>query len=139
MGCAIAVDKFTNEKRHIVVPRHIACSIQIQARQCIWKAMLPACDGGVVVALVGRVPTKHHVTKSKTACGIGLCCAFEFVDVQILATQNAVDVADGHFDFLSAAFFNRFECRVYFGGGHADSFRNSKRKQDSSRSAAGNA
>ena len=91
--------------------------------------MLPACDGGVVVALIGRVPAKHHVTKTKATCRIRFCGTFEFVDVQVFATQNAIDVTHRHFDFLSATFFKRFECGVYFGGGHGLSFTDSMRSE----------
>ena len=86
--------------------------------------MLPARDRGVVIALIRRVPAKHHITKAKTACRVRLCGTFEFVNVQVLAAQNAVDVADGHFDFLSPTFFNRFECRMYFRCGHDQSYAN---------------
>ena len=86
--------------------------------------MLPTCDGGVVIALIRGVPAKHHVAKTKTTAWVRLCCAFEFVNVQVLATQNTVDVTHGHFDFLSAIFLNRFECGMYFGGGHDQSFVN---------------
>ena len=86
--------------------------------------MLPTCDGGVVVALIRGVPAKHHVAKTKTSGRVRLCGAFEFINMQILATQNTVDVAHSHFDFLRTTFFNRFECRVYFGGGHDQSFVN---------------
>ena len=68
--------------------------------------MLPARDRGVVIALIRRVPAKHHITKTKTTGWVRLCGTFEFVNVQVLAAQNAVDVAHGYFDFLSTAFFN---------------------------------
>ena len=86
--------------------------------------MLPSRDGGVVIALIRGVPAEHHIAKSKTTGWVRLCGAFEFVNVQVLAAQNAVDVADGHFDFLGAAFFNCLKRRVYFGGGHDQSYAN---------------
>ena len=86
--------------------------------------MLPSRDGGVVIALIRGVPAKHHVAKTKTTGWVRLCGTFEFVNVQVLAAQNTVDVAHGYFDFLSPIFFNRFECRMYFRSGHDQSYAN---------------
>ena len=122
MGRCIGVDELAEEKGHALVPGHMAEGSQVQPCQRIGKAVLPARHRGVVVAAVGHVPAQHHVAKAKAAGRVGFGGAQEFVLVQDLAAQHAVDVADGHLDLGRARFFDRLQCGVGFAGcfaGHA--------------------
>ena len=62
--------------------------------------MLPARCGRVVVGGIHHVPSEHHVAKPKTASRVGFGSAQELVTVQVLAAQDAVDVADCNFYLL---------------------------------------
>jgi hypothetical protein len=53
--------------------------------------VVPAGELGVVVALVVHVPAEHHVAEAEAALDGGE----ELVAVDVLAAQDAVDVADG--------------------------------------------
>ena len=57
--------------------------LEVQARQRVGEAVLPAGDLRVVVALVVRVPAEHHVAEAEAA----FHCAGELVDVR--AAQDA--------------------------------------------------
>src|SRR6218665_2192632 len=83
-------------------PGPLAGGARIDAHQRVRVAMLPAGQPGVVIAMVMRIPAQHHVAKAEA----GLGCAFEFVTVQILAAQNAIDITACHLD-LGAARFER--------------------------------
>ena len=65
--------------------------IQVQPRQRIGKAVLPAGELGVVVAVVLRVPAEDHVAETEAVVDRGE----ELVAVEVLAAQDAVDVGDG--------------------------------------------
>src|SRR6187549_1695372 len=54
---------------------------------------MPADQVGVVVELVGAVPTEHDVAHAEAAAQRRAELAF----VDVLATQNAIDVRDGQF------------------------------------------
>ena len=83
--------------------------------------MLPARGRGVVITLVLRVPAQDHVAKPEAALGIRLGGAKELVDVQVLAPQDAVDVAHSHFDFAVAFFAHSGDGGVFFGCRHESS------------------
>ena len=70
-GAPSGVDEFAEEERHVAVPRHRALGVEVEARQGIGKAMLPAGVRGVVVGLVARVPAEHDVAKAEAAAGRG--------------------------------------------------------------------
>jgi len=77
--------------------------------------VLPTGDGGVVVDLVARVPAEDNVAEAEAARRVGFGRALEFVDVQVLATQDAVDVADGDLDLAGAALGDAIEGGVLSG------------------------
>ena len=120
VGRAVGVDELAEEERHAVVPGHVARGVEVDARQRVGKAVLPAGDLGVVVALVVRVPAEHHVAEAEAALGVRLGGAEELVDVQVLAAQDAVDVAARDLDLAGVGLAHRGERRVFFGGGHGE-------------------
>jgi hypothetical protein len=65
-----------------------------------------------------RVPAKDHIAKTKTTRRIGLDRAHEFVDMQVFAAQDAIDIADRDFDFAAPAFCDGGHCRVLFAACH---------------------
>src|SRR6218665_2568445 len=101
-GAAGGVRNWAKKHRPLPIPGHLARGARIDAHQRVRVAMLPAGQPGVVIAMVMRIPAQHHVAKAEA----GLGCAFEFVTVQILAAQNAIDITDCHLD-LGAARFER--------------------------------
>ena len=91
----------------------MALGVEVDACQGVGKAVLPAGDLGVVVALVLRVPAEHHVAEAEALLG----SAKELVAVEDLAAQDAVDVAGRHLDLGSPGFAQcskrgMFELRV---------------------------
>ena len=60
------------------------------------------------------VPAKDHVAKTKAARRIGLDGAHEFVDMQVFAAQDAIDVADRDLDLFATAFRDGGNGRVLF-------------------------
>ena len=88
--------------------------------------MLPTGGHGVVVGDVHHVPAQHHITEAKTTARIRLGSTQKFVDVQILATQHAVDVTDSDLDLFRArgtdlGYGRMFGCFVLLGGRHRGS------------------
>ena len=100
---AVGVDELAQEEGHVAVPGHAARRAQVQPRQRVGEAMLPAGDLGVVVALVLAVPAEHHVAEAEAA----FHRAEELVLVQVLAAQDAVDVAAGDLDLVRAVLARR--------------------------------
>src|SRR6202030_2216626 len=49
-------DELAEEKRHVVVPWHVAVRAEIDARDRVGKALVPAGQGRVVVAMIVHVP-----------------------------------------------------------------------------------
>ena len=84
------------EEIHAVVPGHLAMRAEVEARQRIGKALVPARERGVVVALVVQVPAVHDIAEAEPA----LDHRRELVLVDVLAAQDAVDVGDGDLDAL---------------------------------------
>ena len=105
----VGIDEFAEEEGHAAVPRHVARGAEVDARQCVGEAMLPAGDLGVVVALVGRVPAEDHVAEAEAAFG----GAEELVAVQVLAAQDAVDVAARNLDLDGVGRAHRSQRRVF--------------------------
>jgi hypothetical protein len=66
---------------------------------------VPAGQGRVVVALIVHVPAEHDVAKAEPALDRGK----EFVLVEVLAAQHAVDVGHRHFDPVSGRVANGVE------------------------------
>ena len=71
---------------------------EVEPRERVGKAVLPAGELGVVVGLVGDVPAEDDVAEAEAAGRRRLGRAEELVDVQVLAAQDAVDVADRDLD-----------------------------------------
>ena len=117
-GRAVGVDELAEEERHVAVPRHVAVGVEVEPRQRVGKAVLPAGERGVVVG-AGRPMSQPNTTSQKPKPPLGrLGGAEELVDVQVLAAQDAVDVADRDLDLAGAALANRGE-RGMFGVGVA--------------------
>ena len=70
---------------------------KIDSRHRVREAFVPAGQRRVVVALVVHIPAEDNVAKAEATFGSGE----EFVLVQILAAQHAVDV--GHSDLDAIA------------------------------------
>jgi hypothetical protein len=84
---------------------------EVEARERIRKAVLPAGERRVVVGLVADVPAEDDVAEAEAAGRRGLGGAEELVDVQVLAAQDAVDVADRDLDLAAAALADRGRAR----------------------------
>ena len=112
MRRAVGVDEVAEEERHVGVPRHVARGVQVEPRQRVGKAVLPAGGGGVVVGDIHHVPAQHHVAEAEAAGRVGLGGAEELVDVQVLAAQHAVDVADRDLDLGCAGQLDALDGRV---------------------------
>ena len=87
----------TNSPRKNGTPSsHGTCAMraEVDARDRVGEALVPAGERRVVVADVLRVPAEHDVAEAEAAFGRGL----ELVLVDVLAAQDAVDVGDGDLD-----------------------------------------
>ena len=87
-------DELAQEERHAVVPGHRAVGPEVDARERVGEAPVPARDLRVVVADVLRVPAEHDVAEAEAA----LDRRHELVLVDVLAAQDAVDVRHGDLD-----------------------------------------
>ena len=121
MRRAVSVDELAQEEVHVVVPRHLARGIEVQAGQRVGVAMLPAGHCRVVVGGVGHVPAEHHIAEAEAALGVRLGRAEELVAMQVLAAQHAVDVTDCHLDFGRAGLLDRRYGWVEFAACHGPS------------------
>ena len=86
----------------------MAGGAEVDPCQRIGKAVLPAGDRGVVVALVVSVPAEDHVAEAEAAIG----GAEELVAVKVLAAQDAVDVAAGDLDLAGVGRADRGQRRM---------------------------
>ena len=66
-GVPSALTNSPRKKSHVAVPGHVACGVQVQPRQRVGKAVLPAGDLRVVVGDVAAVPAEHHVAEAEAA------------------------------------------------------------------------
>jgi hypothetical protein len=107
-GRAIGRDEFAEEEGHAVVPRHATRGVEVEPHHRIRKAVLPARGLRVVVGHVVAVPAEHHVAEAEAR----VASAFELVAVQVLAAQDAVDVADRDLDLRGAGLPHRGERRM---------------------------
>jgi hypothetical protein len=89
--------EFAEEEIDVVVPRHAAVRRQVEARQRVRKALVPAGQRRVVVANVLGVPPEDDIAETEAT----LDGRHEFVLVDVLAAQNAVDVGHGDLDTVS--------------------------------------
>ena len=112
----VGIDELAEEERHVAVPRHGALGRQVEARERVGKAVLPAGERRVVVGLVGDVPAEDDVAEAEAAGRRWLGGAEELVDVQVLAAQDAVDVAHRDLDLGAAALANGGERGMLWGG-----------------------
>src|SRR5260221_2162501 len=87
-------DEIAEKERDAVVPGTGAVRPQIDPRDRVGEALVPSCQRGVVVALVVHVPAEDHVAKAEAAVDGGE----EFILVDVLAAQHAVDVGYGDLD-----------------------------------------
>ncbi len=88
------VHELAEEERHVVVPRHRAERPEVDARNGVGKALVPARHRRVVVGDVHHVPAEHHVAEAESA----LERRIELFLVDVLAAQHAVDVRAGDLD-----------------------------------------
>jgi hypothetical protein len=109
---SVGLDEFAQEERHAVVPRHAPVGVEVEPRERIGKAVLPAGQRAVVVADVGAVPAEHDVAEAEAAIRRLLSRTEELVLVQVLAAQDAVDVADGDLDLAGAAVAHGLQRRM---------------------------
>jgi hypothetical protein len=114
VGRAVGVDELAGEEGHAAVPGHVAQRVEVEPRQRVGKAVLPAGDLRVVVAQVVRVPAEDDVAEAEAA----LRRAEELVAVQVLAAQDAVDVADRDLDLADARLADRGDRGVFLLAGH---------------------
>ena len=89
---------------------------EVEPRERVGESVLPAGERGVVVGLVGDVPAEDDVAEAEAARRRRLGGAEELVDVQVLAAQDAVDVADRDLDLVAAALADGGERRMLWGG-----------------------
>ena len=91
--------------------------IEIKTSQCVGEAVLPAGDRCVVVTHILRIPAHHHVAEAKaTVDGTE-----KLVLVQVLATQNPVDVTDRDLDFIGTGFSDGGNGSMFIGACHCSS------------------
>ena len=64
---AVSGDEVAEKERHLVIPGHAPRGTEIEARQCIRKAVLPADHRRVVVDRISHVPAEHNVAEPESA------------------------------------------------------------------------
>ena len=95
-------DELAEEHQVARLGRDLAAGIWQDADVGVGVAAVPAGVGDVVVELVVHVPAQHHVAEAEAAFQRRV----EFVDVDVLAAQDAVDVVHPHLDVGQAAFLD---------------------------------
>src|SRR6185312_27043 len=85
IAAVLAYHEFAEKEVYVVVPGHLAMRAEVDPRQRIGEALVPAGVCRVVVALVVAIPAEHDVAEAEAAFERRL----ELVLVQVLAAQHA--------------------------------------------------
>src|SRR5262249_7698520 len=99
------VSEIGEKKRDVMIPRNAPEGCEINRRQGVWIARVPARVVRVVIADVGRVPAKDDVTEFKAR----IDDRKDVVAMADLAAEDAADVGDSQLHLPQRVFADFFE------------------------------
>src|SRR6266487_4723057 len=97
---SMSITKISEEKRDIILPGNSPKSLCIYYGCCIRISCVPACKFYIIVRKVSCIPSKYHITKTKTFFYDG----FELFKADKFSAQYSINISDSKFYFFSILF-----------------------------------